>query len=198
MKQEPSSRRSTDGKAMCFRRLTAFDLSLSGTGWAQCIEGDGLSTKTFTTKGMNGVARLDWIVRQLEQTVGQYPSDVVIIEDMAFAAHDRNHERAGLAWMIRHMLWQLKIPYILVAPTTLKKFVTGSGKGDKSKMQLEVYKHWHIDCKNDNEADAVGLLYMARALFGLDTNLTKPQLECLAVVRKNNSEALAFANMEKI
>ncbi len=116
---------------------------------------------------------------------------IVIIEDMAFAAHDRNHERAGLAWMVRHMLWQYKIPYILVAPTTLKKFCTGSGKGDKSKMQLEVYKHWHIDCANDNEADAVGLLYMLRALVGIGSEqLNKAQQECLAVVRKNNAEAL--------
>jgi Holliday junction resolvasome RuvABC endonuclease subunit len=140
---------------------------------------------------MNGMPRLDWILKQIRSSVVtgyKEPSvNFVVFEDLAFAAHDRNHERAGLATLVRHMLWEEGIPYVLVAPTTLKKFVTGSGKADKSQMMLAVYKHWAITPANDNEADAIGLLQIGLALASPDSpSIPKYQQECLAVIRKNN------------
>ena len=169
--------------------LVSFDLSLTGTGTVSYSYRTIQSPATLTPpKGLVGVPRLDWILRQCHSIVPAY--SLVIFEDLAFNAHDRNHERAGLATLVRWMLWRKKTPYILVAPTTLKKFGTGSGKGDKSRIQLEVYKRWHVECADDNQADAYILLRIGMALMGLDKQLTKPQLDCLATIRKSNAAAL--------
>ena len=185
-------------KAVNVTNLVALDLSLAATGLAQSWGAtSAITCRTISPpKGLGGAARLLWIVNALDEAVVSKTHDtVVIIEEMAFAAHDRNHERAGLAWIVRCMLHEYKVPYILVAPTTLKKSVTGSGKGDKSKMQLTVWRNWAVECANDNEADAVGLLQMLRDLAGGTDPATLPKYrrECLAVVSKANAPALVSA-----
>jgi Holliday junction resolvasome RuvABC endonuclease subunit len=59
----------------------------------------------------------------------------------------------------------------LVAPTSLKKFVTGTGKSQaKSQMLLSVYKKWGVELDDDNAADAYGLARVGVALqSGTDT-----------------------------
>lgn len=51
---------------------------------------------------------------------------------------------------------------LLVPPTTLKKFVTGSGSAQKSEMLLETYKRWGVSFNDDNAADSYGLAMIAR------------------------------------
>lgn len=77
----------------------------------------------------------------------------------------------------------------MVPPTTLKKFVTGKGNAEKSLMIREVYKRWGFDAADDNQADAVGLLQVGRAVIGELTDLTKPQLEVVAALRKQKQAA---------
>ena len=66
-----------------------------------------------------------------------------------------------------------------VAPTSLKKFVTGKGNAKKDLMLLSVYKRWGFDTTNDNKADAYGLAQFGRALLGFDTGV--PQVNLTAV-----------------
>jgi crossover junction endodeoxyribonuclease RuvC len=139
---------------------------------------------SLTTK-LTGMDRLDWIRSEVYRIAK--PADLVVFEDLAFAAHDKNHERAGLAILVRHVLWKKGIDYLLVAPTTLKKFVTGSGKGEKSMMILHVYKRWGVEPTNDNEADAIGLLQIGRMMMGgSGVKYSKAQLEVKKVLDKNN------------
>ena len=69
---------------------------------------------------------------------------------------------------------------MLVAPTTLKKFILGAGKGrDKSLIIREVYKQYGVDVVNDDEADAVVLAHIGCCLTGLEEARNKPQREVL-------------------
>lgn len=52
----------------------------------------------------------------------------------------------------------------IVPPTSLKKFVTGSGSAAKDNMLLGVYKKWGVEYRDNNLADAYGLARMAEAL----------------------------------
>ena len=171
--------------------LAAFDLSLTGTGVA--ISNGSVSTVSTLKPpktAKDGMPRLHWILDQLKQTVIIVTPKLVVMEDLAFAAHDREHQRAGLAYLVRYFLWSAKIPYILVAPTSLKKFVTGSGKAEKSMMLMDVYKRWGIEAKNDNEADAYALLRIGIVLTGQAKIETRAQKETLATISKNNLEAI--------
>jgi crossover junction endodeoxyribonuclease RuvC len=181
-------------------RLLALDLSLTSTGWATRTEHHQHEFGTWVPpkNKKSGMSRLHWIRRQVENAIIAVEPEFAIIEDLAFNAHDRNHERAGLAYLVRHKLWLSNIPYVLVAPTTLKKFATGKGSGDKSLIQKEVYKRWNIDTSNDNEADAVVLLQMARVLSGDMEADNKAQQECIKTLMKSEVNAWALAQIKGV
>ena len=69
-----------------------------------------------------------------------------------------------------------------VAPSSLKKFVIGSGKGEKNLMLLHVFKKWGIEAVNDDEADAVALARVGVALVNPDAAKHKYEKEVLAVI----------------
>jgi Holliday junction resolvasome RuvABC endonuclease subunit len=54
--------------------------------------------------------------------------------------------------LARHDIYPLIIP-----PTTLKKYVTGVGTGQKNQILLHTYKKWGQTFTDDNAADAYGL-----------------------------------------
>lgn len=52
----------------------------------------------------------------------------------------------------------------IVAPSSLKKFVTGEGRAAKDNMLLGVYMKWGVKYKDNNQADAHALARVAKAL----------------------------------
>jgi len=86
----------------------------------------------------------------------------VCIEGPAYASQGAYILQMGaLHFMIRIMLKRNGIDYKIIAPGTLKKFVTGDGRAKKDLMLLKVYKKWGIEFDNDNLADAYSLARMA-------------------------------------
>ena len=67
----------------------------------------------------------------------------------------------ALHFMVRIMLKKRGVDFKIIAPGTLKKFVTGDGRAKKDLMLLKVYKKWGVEFDNDNLADAYGLARMA-------------------------------------
>jgi len=70
-------------------------------------------------------------------------------------------QMGALHFMIRIMLKRRGVNFKVVAPGTLKKFVTGKGNSKKDLMLLHTYKKWGVEFDNDNLADAYGLARMA-------------------------------------
>ena len=171
-------------------KILALDLSLTGTGLASYDHEVTFSTLRPPKTAKDGMPRMHWILDEIKAAVSKLRPFVVVMEEMAFAAHDRGHERAGLAFLVRYFLWTCQIPYVLVAPTTLKKFTSGSGKAEKSMMILEVFKRWGYSAKNDNEADALSLLRIGMTLTGKYEPENNAQKEVIALVCKNNPEVL--------
>ena len=88
--------------------------------------------------------------------------EIVYIEGPAFQAKGRSIlEMGALHYLIRIFLFVHKINYKIIAPTTLKKFVTGSGRGKKELMLLKVYKKFGVEFEDHNLADAYSLARMA-------------------------------------
>jgi crossover junction endodeoxyribonuclease RuvC len=103
---------------------------------------------------------------ELEQQYKFIPNIVslhsVYIEGPAYSSRGAFILQMGaLHFMIRVMFKLKKIDFKVVAPGTLKKFVTGSGISKKNLMLLKVYKKWGVEFDNDNLADAYGLARMA-------------------------------------
>ena len=86
----------------------------------------------------------------------------VCIEGPSYASNGAFILQMGaLHFMIRIMLKKRGVDFKIVAPGTLKKFVTGDGRAKKDLMLLKVFKKWGVEFDNDNLADAYGLARMA-------------------------------------
>lgn len=127
-------------------RVVGLDLSLTSSGMS-----DGARHEVVQT-GPHEVTeeRLDRIIRAVVRfTVGSGggdQADLAVIEGAAFAAPGRaQHELAAIRLMVRHRLWRLQIPFAMVPPTTLKRYVTGSGDAGKPEMAACVARQYGWD-----------------------------------------------------
>jgi len=86
----------------------------------------------------------------------------VYIEGPSFASSGQFVLQMGaLHYYLRIFLLKNNTNFKVIAPGTLKKFVTGSGKGKKELILLKTFKKWGVEFENNNLADAYGLARMA-------------------------------------
>lgn len=166
-------------------RIVGLDLSLTATGYCIVDRQDGLkfTTGIVTAGKLLGLARIDSILSQVSSFVD--PHTLVVIEDFSFGSKGQAvFQIAGLGYLVRHCLWKQGIPTLFVAPSTLKKFVTGAGNSDKSVMLKEIFKRWGADINDDNAGDAYGLARIGMAHAGIDADLTAFQKEALTKVKR--------------
>jgi len=131
-------------------------------------------------------ARYLFYCREIIKKLMQWNVQYVAIESYAYAGHKMylSTESGGL---LKYLLLQKNIPWIEVAPSSLKKFATGKGKGEKSDIVLAVYKKWGFDPseygvpsgkEREDTADAFVLAQVAYSIINESIDdLTKPQQE---------------------
>ena len=112
---------------------------------------------------------------------------LAVMEGLAFMAHNTTAlvQLSALNYFIREGLMNMEIPFIIVAPSSLKKFVTGKGNAKKDSIFLEVYKRWGESFTNDNEADAYGMAQIAWVLAnpGVEKGLPEFQQEVITLLK---------------
>jgi Holliday junction resolvasome RuvABC endonuclease subunit len=156
--------------------VVALDLSLTRTGVAARIDlGIGYWSITSDRRGME---RLTEICARCALATAD--ADLVVMEGLSMGkALPSALERAGLAYLIRMALWRRNAPVVLVPPSTLKKFTTGSGLAEKAQMLKVVFQRWGHDCLTDDEADACALLHYGLQLIGAEQPANEAQREAL-------------------
>jgi crossover junction endodeoxyribonuclease RuvC len=70
-------------------------------------------------------------------------------------------QMGALHFLTRLFLFKKHVNYKVIAPGTLKKFVSGKGNSKKDLMLLNVYKKWGVEFQDHNLADAYGLARLA-------------------------------------
>jgi crossover junction endodeoxyribonuclease RuvC len=149
------------------------DLSLTGTG--VCVLTDSghslytIKSKPSGNKHLDELLRLKDIVSGIEDILIDQEDDVdlVAIEGLAFMARNTSAlvQLAGLNYLVRSLLHDMKKDFTLVAPSSLKKFATGKGNGTKDLVMLEIYKKYGITVLDNNQGDAFILAQVARAFL---------------------------------
>lgn len=164
--------------------IYGLDLSLTATGLAALAPEGVLTVMTFGTPAkMTVEARLTEMARQVDARL--VAPELVVIEGLAFGANDPSaHERAALHYIVRCNLWSDETPVLVVAPSSLKKFITGKGSAKKEMVILEVFKRWGVSVKDNNEADAAGLAYLGAAWLGRLDGLTLPMKEVISKLKE--------------
>lgn len=159
-------------------KVVGLDLSITATGIAYA---DG-STYTVKTK-RDGDRRLLEICHEIGIAVDGRGVDLVVIEDLPTHA-----KAAGITGMVhgavRVYLMQLRVPYVLITPATLKKFATGKGNAGKPEMAVALFKRTGLELADSDQVDAFWLRAAGLQLLGEPVvELPKAQVAALDKVR---------------
>jgi len=135
--------------------VVGLDLSLKSTGVADVYGG---AHRIVPGDERGGIARVAWVLDQVWTIVDRSPTpDLVVIEGYAYAAPARREVLGELGGVIRWTLYTNDIPYVVVAPSTLKKYATGRGGGGKAGVLVAARERLGYTGLSDDEADAIWL-----------------------------------------
>jgi crossover junction endodeoxyribonuclease RuvC len=169
-----------------YMKVSSADLSLTGTGLCVIARNDKgalvPSTKRISTKPGHPLVRIATIVKATKPAIEG--SDLVLVEGLSYGSPKRGvntsfAEQAALFYffwaMVRRMI---HADPIVVAPTRLKKFISGTGTAKKEMILKDVFRIWQYDAKSDDEADAFGLAMLGLAMMKVPIrNLTETRAE---------------------
>lgn len=143
------------------------DWSLAATGVCDAM---GVR-RTLVPPTKDRVDRLVWFFRQAQTLVADHDllATVLVFEQPFVAGPARGQSTLDLGRLygvidvaLRH--WQGRVAW--VAPSTLKKFATGSGASKKGDLRVEAYKRGGVDIADDNQCDAWWLRLMGLYQYG--------------------------------
>ena len=135
---------------------------------------------------------LEAIKKQITWSGNGIVPKLVIIEGYAFGRQvGRFFDIGELGGIVKSYLYKNEIPYLIMSPLSLKKWITGSARGDKSQIIMRIFKKYKIEFDDNNKADAFVLARYGYSLnkislgqFKLD-DFTVYERECvLAFVKK--------------
>jgi Holliday junction resolvasome RuvABC endonuclease subunit len=172
------------------KSYVGLDMSLSGTG--VCIlTGNEIKVETIKTKPddfSNDLERLKYIVAKVMERIPNTTS-MICMEDFFTPGNSAQIgsaiKLAMLGTTMRLALYDKGLPFWTIAPTQLKKWITGSGASQKSLIIMSVFKVYGREVKDDNQADSMVLAHIAKALDESSVGLPKYQLEALGKIKSD-------------
>lgn len=186
------------GKIFC-----GFDMSLtsSGIAWNDGTDGDiELSAITIVTEPKThpiDLERYIYIVDSAIKFISSGDNEICMacIEDIFVPRKGKGSPKvliqlAALGYHMRITLLKMGIPFYIVAASQAKKFTAGKGSAGKPKIIRSVYSRWGFKTKDDNQADAIGMSFLAESLWRFGTkkgigDLTIPQHDAVLSVFDN-------------
>lgn len=168
--------------------IVGIDPSLTGTAVAIMDQDCIVSVKRLSSEAAPTLeGRFDRyvkMVRDVQNLIQGLPTPFVLIEGYSMGSKGQGLtgicEYGGL---LRHMLLcvtkRLNGCVVEVAPTCLKKFVTGKGNGDKLAVCLAISKRYDVDFKTNDEFDAYGLMQMGVVAAGWEPAQNAGQKEAI-------------------
>lgn len=164
------------------------DLSLTATGIAVLEDGKLLyrgviRSKPVGKKPKDEIARINTIVEQVIVHIEKYTPRIVVLEGLAFMAKGTSlAQLSGLNYLVRQALYKMEIEFIIVAPSSLKKFITSRGNAQKDEMMLFVYKKYGVTILENNENDAYCLAQVGLALIDKERKITNIQKQVISLI----------------
>lgn len=139
-------------------KILTLDLG-THTGFAISISNIVVASGTKALKKSDKLAsRIREFSYWLGSTLKKYEIDTVIYEDVK--AHKgvlAAHLYGGFLFTMASVCEEMKIDYVGIGVTTIKKSATGKGNANKHEM-IAAVKRLGFDPVDDNEADAVSIL----------------------------------------
>lgn len=151
------------------RLFVGLDLSLSETGLVAITSKGGLIDDRVlkVKKGVVKEERLSALAGLIDDWLEGYSDriEAVGIEHYAMGARNQLAQCGEWGGLVRVMLHRRGLPFLEIAPTSLKLYATGQGNSKgKTGVVLAVMRKYGHEFPNDNIADACVLAFMARAM----------------------------------
>lgn len=148
-------------------KIMGIDLSLRATGIVARDPYDDLHRtiilqkliKSSPTPDQPMIDRLCEIRDRVISLIVSVKPDRIVIEGLSYGSKNTSSlcDLAKLNFAIEVYCKLIGIPYEMVPPSTLKKFVTGKGNCKKDLMLMKVFKRWGVEFEDDNLCDAFAL-----------------------------------------
>ena len=166
MFREPNAslRQSQPGNDMNSTTILALDLGTQ-TGWALASRDRSITSgsqsfkpQRFEGGGMRFLRFKRWLtdIKQFNDGIDQ----VVFEEVRRHVGVDAAHAYGGFMGQLTAWCEHHQIPYQGIPVGTIKKHATGKGNASKDEMVAAIRARGHTPA-DDNEADAIALLYLA-------------------------------------
>lgn len=173
-------------------KIFGIDPSLTATG-LYILDTEGIMTndeRTTIESKQKGIKRL----LEIEGLIGVQLSPqiklIVMEQYVYFPKYGASIGNIELGAILKRLFYVKKIPLILVAPTMLKKFITGSGKSKKNEILKRAYQKWNIDI-GEHTTEAFALAKIGEMILRKDDkkfvdNLKKYEAEVLKTILNEN------------
>lgn len=152
--------------------IMGLDLSLRRTGvaliWTSKGEWDFHTLLIEPPVELREGGRLMYIERELRRLVDAFEPNFAALEGYSYGSLTGQFQLGEVGGLARLVLAGSNTPYVVVPPTTLKKYVTGSGNANKIAMALQLNKELDITLYDDNEVDALCLAALGAHIWGTD------------------------------
>ena len=148
-------------------RILAIDPGSRTTGWAQLVGNTLLLNGNLKLPGSKDEAKtyttLNYFIRQQLEGMMVNPGLVLkpnyIVLESFFTGRMRGTtvipELRGVIKLAAYQVGGVKV--VNVAPGTVKKYVTGSGRASKNEVRAAICKKFNISIKSHDEADAIAI-----------------------------------------
>ena len=143
--------------------FVGLDPSINATGLVIIDENANIiKEKLFSIKSETFEESLVKYEKEIEFIANMIALHAVYLEGPAYQATGQVILQMGaLHFITRLFLFKKQKNYKIIAPGTLKKFVTGKGNSKKELMLMKTFKRWGVEFEDNNLCDAYGLARMA-------------------------------------
>lgn len=166
--------------------VLGLDLSLRASGYVKLENNKIIEQKLIKSKPVDKFP-IDELKRlmTIRDKVNMENADIAIIEGIAFGIRKTTSlsQLSALNYMIREKCYINNIPFVIVAPTTLKKFITGKGNMKKDVILLEIFKRYDVEFYDDNLGDAYGLARIGELLLNEEIDVPIYQQEVIKLLK---------------
>jgi len=119
--------------------------------------------KTIHLPRERGFLRLQLIAKQVEDTLGVWKPDLIVVEGYAYSKNISSFiTLVEVGTVIRVVLSRLQLPWFEVPVPVLKKWTTGKGNATKDMMALAVRQRWGHTSESHDIMDAFALAQMGQ------------------------------------
>lgn len=132
-------------------------MMLSGMSIVEAIA-NKFEVPTFQTV----FARLYYIEKALSNWITTYKPDLIVKEGIAHYMKFGVADAGRIQHLIERLAFEHGIPYVTVAPTTMRSYV---GSKEKSDTKLRVWQKWAVQFDSEDETDAFAIGMTGRAIL---------------------------------